>query len=164
MIFSKAYYEAFEQKRQVKMSERLVEELLQNAENVASHAHSGQVDLGGVPYIEHPRTVASLCHTPEAKVVAWLHDTIEDTDTTREDLLNYGFPEDLVDVVCLLTKTEADNADYLSYIKRIAEHPLAREVKIADITHNMDLSRIPSPTSMDLERIEKYKKALHILQ
>lgn len=141
-----------------------IEKLIQLAEEIATKAHDGQVDLGGVAYIEHPKYVAAHCQTNEAKVVAWLHDTIEDTSISREDLLSFGFPESIVDVVCLLTKTPEDNKDYLSYIKRIAMHPIAREVKIADITHNMDITRIPSPTSTDLERIEKYKKALQMLQ
>lgn len=145
------------------MIERTVEKYIELAEEVATNAHRNQVDRAGVPYINHPRTVASNCSTPEAKIIAWLHDTIEDTVLTREDLIAYGFPAYVIDAVCLLTKSEEDNRDYYGYIRRIKENPLACEVKIADLHHNADLSRIPNPTSVDYKRVEKYQHALRIL-
>lgn len=125
---------------------------------IATEAHKGQVDKAGVPYINHPLTVASLVDTEEEKIVALLHDTIEDTNITEQDLLNYGFSNKIVEAVKLLTHNK--NVPYMDHIAKIKDNKLARKVKIADLTHNSDLSRLKEITEKDKKRYEKYQKAL----
>ncbi|WP_311696306.1 HD domain-containing protein [Sneathia sanguinegens] len=125
---------------------------------IATEAHKGQVDKAGVPYINHPLTVASLVDTEEEKIVALLHDTIEDTNITEQDLLNYGFSNKIVEAVKLLTHNK--NVPYMVYVAKIKDNELARKVKIADLTHNSDLSRLKEITEKDKKRYEKYQKAL----
>ncbi|WP_277283744.1 HD domain-containing protein [Sneathia sanguinegens] len=125
---------------------------------IATEAHKGQVDKAGIPYINHPLTVASLVDTEEEKIVALLHDTIEDTNITEQDLLNYGFSNKIVKAVKLLTHNK--NVPYMDYIAKIKDNELARKVKIADLTHNSDLSRLKEITEKDKKRYEKYQKAL----
>jgi len=125
---------------------------------IATEAHKGQVDKAGVPYINHPLTVASLVDTEEEKIVALLHDTIEDTSITEQDLLNYGFSNKIVEAVKLLTHNK--NVPYMDYVAKIKDNELARKVKIADLTHNSDLSRLKEITDKDKKRYEKYQKAL----
>ena len=105
------------------MSELTVEELILLAEKVATKAHQDQVDLGNVPYIEHPRMVASLCSSPRAKVIAWLRDVLEDTPMQEEDLVAYGFPTDIIEALRLLTKRPGDDENYEGYILRLQHHP-----------------------------------------
>lgn len=125
---------------------------------IATEAHKGQVDKAGVPYINHPLTVASLVETEEEKIVALLHDTIEDTNITEQDLLNYGFSNKIVEAVKLLTHNK--NVPYMDYVAKIKNNELARKVKIADLTHNSDLSRLKEITDKDKKRYKKYQNAL----
>ena len=136
------------------------EALLKKAEDIATKAHKGQFDRCGVEYINHPRTVASYVDSPKEKIVAWLHDTIEDTDITEADLRPV-FGDEITDAVVALTKTEGE--DYFDYISRVIKNPLSARVKIADLTHNMKPDRIPHPTEEDQKRMEKYKKAYGIV-
>jgi guanosine-3',5'-bis(diphosphate) 3'-pyrophosphohydrolase len=129
---------------------------------LATIAHSGQTDKAGKPYIMHPIAVAKMVGTAEEKTVALLHDVVEDTLVTLEELRDSGFPESVVAAVDALTKRPG--ADYGDYIKRLQKNPLALTVKIADMTHNMDLTRIPNPTIKDQARIEKYSKVLQELK
>ena len=125
---------------------------------IATEAHKGQVDKAGIPYINHPLTVASFVDTEEEKIVALLHDTIEDTNITEQDLIDYGFPNEIVEAVKLLTHNK--NVPYMDYVAKIKDNELARKVKIADLTHNSDLSRLKEITEKDKKRYEKYQKAL----
>ena len=125
---------------------------------IATEAHKGQVDKAGIPYINHPLTVASFVDTEEEKIVALLHDTIEDTNITEQDLLNYGFSNKIVEAVKLLTHNKG--IPYMEYVAKIKNNELARKVKIADLTHNSDLSRLKEVTEKGMKRYEKYKKAL----
>ena len=136
------------------------EALLKKAEDIATKAHKGQFDRCGVEYINHPRTVASYVDSPKEKIVAWLHDTIEDTDIIEADLRPV-FGDEITDAVVALTKTEGE--DYFDYISRVIKNPLSARVKIADLTHNMKPDRIPHPTEEDQKRMEKYKKAYEIV-
>ena len=124
--------------------------------------HQGQVDKAGKPYIEHLCAVAEAMSTDEEKAVALLHDIIEDTDTTADQLLAYGFPASIVSTV--QTLTHRHNMDYKQYIECIAQNELARKVKLADLAHNMDLSRIPNITPKDRKRGEKYALAKKYLE
>lgn len=129
---------------------------------IATEAHKGQKDKGGSDYINHPLRVAELCEHGICKVIALLHDVIEDCGETKHSLYEKGVYPIVLHRVVQLTKKPDQN--YQEYLEQVAEDPYAREVKIADLTHNMDLSRIPNPTEKDFERIEKYKKALAFLK
>lgn len=135
-------------------------DILKKADLFAAKAHSGQSDMGGHPYIEHPRHVASTVDDEIAKVAALLHDTVEDTDVTIDDI-RAEFGDEIAEIVGLLTHKKG--TPYMEYIKAIAQNDTAKKVKIADLTHNMDTSRLLSFGDMDKKRIEKYKKALAFL-
>ena len=113
-------------------------ELVKAAEAYAENCHAGQTDKCGVPYIEHPRTVASFLRDPKEKCAAWLHDTVEDSGATVEEIRSI-FGDEIADAVDLLTHDK--QIPYMDYIKRLAANPLARKVKMADLFHNMDESR-----------------------
>ena len=129
--------------------------------SIARQAHEGQLDKAGVDYIEHPIYVASQVDTEEEKAVALLHDVIEDSPFTAEELLLAGLLETVVTAVQILSKKKGQ--DYQTYLENVKSNPLARVVKLADLKHNSDLSRLSSVTDKDLERLEKYKKAIDYL-
>lgn len=137
--------------------------LLRKAEVFAKHAHAGQVDKAGVPYWRHLEAVASMVYTVDAKVVAWLHDVIEDTPATAQDLLNAGFPSYIVEAVLILTHThEHTHADYVRTIRDAGGYAgeLARAVKRADLRHNSD----PRRSVIGLEHLKKrYDTSVAIL-
>ena len=135
--------------------------LYQQALAIAKDAHKGQVDKAGVDYIQHPLFVASLVEGELAKTVALLHDVVEDSDWTLEDLRKEGLPEEVVQVVGILTKKRNEN--YEEYILRVKQNPLARQVKLADLKHNSDLSRLANVTDRDRKRVAKYQKAISYL-
>lgn len=137
--------------------------LYEKALILAQEAHRGQTDKGGNPYITHPLYVASQVDTMELKVIALLHDALEDSDLTAEELRAEGFPESVVEAIVLLTHEDDGDAAYMEYIVQLSGNPLAAAVKRADLQHNMDLSRIPHPTPRDLQRREKYVKAWDLL-
>lgn len=136
--------------------------LLELAVKVAEQAHKGQTDKGGNPYIEHLKAVAAQVNNIEHKIVAYLHDVVEDTEITLDDLSEMGFTFRIVNSVRLLTKTK--ELTYEEYLKRLKADDNARHVKIADLRHNMDISRIPEPTDKDHKRLEKYKRSLDFLE
>ena len=128
---------------------------------IALAAHKGQVDKVGVDYINHPLTVSKNCNTEKEKIVALLHDVLEDTLVTKEDLLQF-FDTEIVEAVYLLTHKEEDS--YMDYLAKIKANPLAKAVKIQDLKHNMDLSRFSNPIEKDYARVEnKYKPAMEFL-
>jgi (p)ppGpp synthase/HD superfamily hydrolase len=137
-------------------------ELLKLAEKTAAEKHKGQLDKGGNPYFTHPQAVAAQLENTEHKIVGYLHDVCEDTPTTFDDLLEMGFTPRIVNSIKLLTKS--DNISYEDYLAKIKSDDCARSVKIADIRHNTDISRIPCPTEKDFARLEKYRKALKYLE
>ena len=141
-------------------------ELIKTALNIAIQAHSGQVDKAGIDYIFHPITVALLCNDPKEKAVALLHDTLEDCKDVSYEFLVEKVGKDVADAVKLLTN-DGNKGTYLEYVKSIKNsgNQLAINVKKADLTMNMDLSRIKNLTNEDLNRIEtKYKPALKIIE
>ena len=127
---------------------------------VAQMAHKGQTDKMGIDYFNHPKTVASYVDDPKAKIVAYLHDVIEDTYITEEELRPV-FGDEITDCVLILTKDKHE--DYLEYIDRVATNPITTTVKLADLKHNMSPERNLNPTEKDLKRLDKYKKAKAIL-
>ena len=137
------------------------EELLALAKRIALTAHEGQVDKAGAPYCHHPAFVANQVSRPEAKAVGWLHDVVEDSEWTLEDLLAEGIWPEVVEGVDAITKRAGEA--YECYLDRVKANPFALAVKLADLTHNMDLSRIATPTEKDFARIEKYRWAVDYL-
>jgi (p)ppGpp synthase/HD superfamily hydrolase len=134
---------------------------LERAIAIAAVAHEGQVDKAGMPYVLHPLRMMLSVDTPEARMAAALHDVVEDTAVTLEQLRAEGFPEAVIEAVEALTKR--DGEDYEAFIRRAALNPVARKVKLADLRDNCDLSRIAEPTEKDRRRIEKYQRAIEYL-
>ncbi len=122
---------------------------------IAIKAHKGQVDKAGKAYITHPINVMFGVKGYKTKIVALLHDVVEDSDYTLADLEKY-FNEDIITAVNLITKKEAQN--YSEYISQLKENEIAKAVKLSDLRHNMNLKRIKNITEKDLIRLEKYKK------
>ena len=122
---------------------------------IATKAHQGQIDKNGVDYIEHPKKVASMCQTDDEIIVALLHDVVEDTTVSLDDLRGYGFTEEIVDAVDCITKRA--NEEYEHYLQRVKSSKLARIVKKYDMMHNSDISRFANPTKEDIAKCEKYK-------
>ena len=137
-------------------------EMTNKAMVLAYEAHQGQYDKSGLPYVFHPFHLAEQMDTEEAVTAALLHDVAEDTDYTLEDLRSMGFPDAVTDALALLTHDPS--VPYLEYVERLKSNPIARSVKLADLTHNSDLSRLPAITEKDLERVEKYRKAMNLLK
>lgn len=135
--------------------------LIERAEALARTAHAGQVDKGGVPYIQHPLHVAAQMETEAEIVTALLHDVVEDTDWTIEGLGQAGYPKEILEALALLT--HEDGVPYFDYVRTIKPNPLARRVKLADLAHNSDLSRLPTVGEKELRRVAKYQEAIRIL-
>ena len=143
-------------------------ELTNKAMKIAYDAHHGQVDYNGIPYIFHPLHLAEQMDEEISCCAALLHDVVEDTQLTLDDLRK-EFPEEVVEVVALLThddSAEYNNTDYFSYIEKIKTNPIAKKVKLADIAHNSDQSRCTG-AGLPEEKLrfwqQKYQKALEIL-
>ncbi|MBR0473943.1 MAG: bifunctional (p)ppGpp synthetase/guanosine-3',5'-bis(diphosphate) 3'-pyrophosphohydrolase [Erysipelotrichaceae bacterium] len=126
-------------------------------------AHKDQVDKSGVPYVFHPFHVAESMTDENSTVVALLHDVIEDTEYTIDDLKAMGVNDEVLEALRLMTHDKDE--DYFSYIRRISKNELARSVKLSDLKHNSDLSRLDhEPTEEDLERYGKYQKSIRMLE
>ena len=136
-------------------------ELTRKAIKLAFKAHEGQLDRAGLPYILHPLHVAEQMKDEDTCVIALLHDVIEDTDVTLENLREYGFTE--VQVAGVESMTREDDEDYFEYIRDVKKNPLAVKVKLEDLKHNSDVSRMIEVTDRDRQRLDKYKKAMEIL-
>lgn len=132
------------------------------AKHVAMVAHMGQTDKGGNPYIEHPLAVSKMVSGQQAKIVALLHDVIEDSPYTENTLRVLGIPEEIVTAVVAISRKEGESLK--AYLCRVKANELARQVKIADLQHNSDLSRIPDPTEKDKARTERYLISMQYLQ
>lgn len=131
--------------------------LLDKAIIIAVENHSGKKDKAGKDYIFHPLRVMLNVKSEEAKIVAILHDIIEDTKITYDYLKKEGFPETIIEALKNVTRINGES--YMHFIDRAKSNPISREVKLADLEDNMNLSRIPNPVKEDYERIKKYKKA-----
>ncbi|MGM0337289.1 GTP pyrophosphokinase [Enterococcus sp. MJM16] len=135
--------------------------LIDIAKELSKNAHQNQFDKAGQPYYLHPEKVASFVETDMEKAVAYLHDVLEDTETTVEDFRKAGISEEVVEAVVLLTHKKDE--PYFDYLKKVKQNDLAREVKLADLKHNSDISRLENPSEKDFERLEKYKRARKFL-
>lgn len=135
------------------MSNERSAELLDKAALICVTKHAGQRDKMGCAYFQHPMRVAMRCRTDEEKMVALLHDTIEDTDVTPEYLIAEGFPQKVVDGILSVTKQEGES--YEDFVARAKKNPLGRVVKIHDIEDNLDIFRL---TTLDADMTARYNK------
>ena len=139
-------------------------DLTRKAMIIAYRAHHGQIDHSGVPYIFHPLHLAEQMDDEATTCAALLHDVVEDTSVTLDELA-VSFPKEVIDAVALLT--HSDDVPYFVYVERIKSKPIARAVKLADLRHNCDPTKLPN-NAMDegaIRRYEnKYKKAFEILE
>lgn len=134
---------------------------LEQAIALAARLHEGQRDKAGEPYILHPLQVMLSVEGEEARIVAILHDVLEDSQHSAQELLEQGFSARIVDAIEALTRRESET--YEEFIRRAGANPLARKVKIADLNHNLDLRRLPSLSDEDLARVQRYWQALRYL-
>jgi (p)ppGpp synthase/HD superfamily hydrolase len=136
---------------------------LERAIEIAVMAHKGAVDKGGQPYILHPLAVMMSLKTDEEKIVGVLHDVVEDTHWTFEALKQEEFSKEIIEALQSVTKSDSDSS-YSDFIERAKANAIGRKVKIADLKHNMDITRIPRISNLDLERLERYRQSLEILE
>jgi guanosine-3',5'-bis(diphosphate) 3'-pyrophosphohydrolase len=142
----------------IKTTSQEYAKLLDLAIKIAEKAHEGQFDKADQPYILHPLTVMAQMDDVESKIVAVLHDEIEDSDLSITELSQQGFPELITEAIAAITKLDGELYD--DYLLRVMGNAIALKVKIADVSHNMDISRIANPTVRDFQRLEKYQKVL----
>lgn len=137
--------------------------LTKKALRLCFDAHKDQTDKTGMPYVFHPFHLAEQMTDEISTVCALLHDVVEDTDYTLEDLAEMGYPQEVIDVLRLLTHNP--EVPYFDYVKAISVNPIAKQVKLADLAHNSDLSRMDESEidARAIARAEKYKKAIDIL-
>jgi len=136
--------------------------MFEQTEELIKKLFDGKFDKGGYPYLNHLHEVSNRVEGTDAKLIALLHDVLEDTDTKREDLIKLGYSEHVVSSVEVLTRKNKE--DYNDYIERIiaSNNIDALNVKLADLNHNMDISRIKNPTVKDFDRIEKRYRPAYI--
>ena len=135
---------------------------LKLARLICKQAHKGQYDRGGKPYYLHPYTVADLCKRRKDKIVAYLHDVIEDTNVTYYELRACGFGETIL--AALKAITHIKSMPYMEYLAIVKTNKIATRVKIADMIHNSDISRIHNPTEKDKERCQLYLEYIKYLR
>jgi len=133
----------------------------ERAYDLAIKAHNGQTDKAGKPYIEHVLRVAENMRDEITKTVAYLHDVVEDTNITIDEI-SAGFGSDVANAVNSLSRTDGES--YADFISRLSKNAIARAVKVADLKDNLDLSRLKSISNVDKERAEKYKIALKFIE
>src|SRR5215468_1348152 len=134
---------------------------LERAILIAAQAHLGQRDKGGAPYILHPLRMMMRMESESAMIAAVLHDVVEDSDWTLEQLRGEGFSEEVLQAIDCLTSREGET--YGEFISRVRSSEIARRVKIADLEDNMNVKRIGEITPKDLARVEKYHRAWRAL-
>ena len=135
--------------------------MTRKAMRVMFDAHKEQVDKTGLPYVFHPFHVAEQMEDETTTIVALLHDVVEDTDLTLDDLRAMGFSVEVCQALDLMTHRAG--VPYMDYVRAIKTNPVAVKVKLADLRHNSDLTRMDTPTEKDLARVEKYREAMRIL-
>ena len=136
-------------------------DLTKKALKLCFEAHKEQVDKTGLPYVFHPFHLAEQMNDELSVVCALLHDVVEDTDITLSDLTDMGYPDEVIEVLNLLT--HEPSVPYMDYVAKISENPIAKKVKIADLTHNSDNTRLDVIDEYAIKRCEKYKRALELL-
>lgn len=136
-------------------------QLTKKALKLSFNAHKNQVDKTGAPYVFHPFHLAEQMTDEISTVCALLHDVVEDTEYTLEDIQKMGFPQEVIDVLKLLTHEES--VPYMEYVEKIKENSIAKQVKLADLKHNSDLTRLDVIDKNALQRVKKYKQAIELL-
>ena len=136
-------------------------ELTKKALKLSFEAHRDQVDKSGMPYVYHPFHLAEQMDTEETVVVALLHDVAEDTDHTLEELRAAGFPDRIVAALALMTHDKS--VPYMDYVAGIKKDPIARAVKLADLKHNSNVSRLGALDEKAEKRLKKYAEAIRLL-
>ena len=124
--------------------------------------HKEQVDKSGLPYVFHPFHLAEQMETEDTTIVALLHDVVEDSELTLDDLRQMGFGDAVIAALALLTHDPA--VEYMDYVRAIKDNPIARAVKLADLRHNSDLTRLDTLDEKALARREKYLQAMTLLK
>ena len=124
-------------------------------------AHKDQTDKSGIPYVFHPIHLAEQMVDEDTTVVALLHDVVEDTDYTIEDLIAMGFNERVISAIKLMT--HAEGVPYMDYVAKIKENPIAKAVKLADLAHNSDITRMDVVDEKAKARVAKYAQAIQLL-
>lgn len=137
-------------------------DMTKKALKICFETHKEQLDKSGLPYIFHPFHLAEQMDDADSVCVALLHDTIEDTNITFNDLINEGFNTNVINALKLLTHN--DNSDYMDYVKRIKTNPLATKVKLADLKHNSDLTRLDLSIDKMPPKYDLYLKAIKFLE
>ena len=140
----------------------LYTDLTKKALKISFDAHKNQVDKSGMPYVYHPFHLAEQMNDELSTCVALLHDVVEDTDITLDDLKSKGFPDAAIEALSLMTHN--DDVPYLDYVRAMKDNPIARKVKLADLAHNSDLTRLDKVDDKAIERVNKYKQAILILK
>ena len=140
----------------------LYTEFTKKALQISFNAHKEQMDKSDMPYVYHPFHIAEQMDDEYSICVALLHDVVEDTDITLDDLKSKGFPDEVIKALALMT--HKDNDDYFDYIRALKDNALARKVKLADLAHNSDLTRLNQIDDKAIERVNKYKQATLILE
>lgn len=135
---------------------------LERAISIAVENHTGQVDKAEAPYVLHPLRAMFQMDTEAAMIVAVLHDVVEDTAVTLDDLVQEGFDKEVIDAVDSVTRRGGES--YNEFIHRAGSNPIGYKVKMADLQDNLDLSRISEPTDKDYKRLSKYKDAIKTLK
>lgn len=125
-------------------------------------AHKDQVDKSGLPYVFHPFHLAEQMQDENTTIVALLHDVVEDTDYTLDDLRAMDFGDEVMEALSYMTHDQA--VPYMEYVAKIREHDIARTVKLADLRHNSDITRLDWVDQKALDRVEKYAQAIRLLE
>jgi (p)ppGpp synthase/HD superfamily hydrolase len=139
---------------------------LERAIEIAVLAHKGQTDKGGNPYILHPLRVMMALDSETEKIVGILHDVVEDSDWTFEDLEKEGFGPDVLEALKSVTKNHDEHGTdegYFRFVERAKQNSIGLRVKIADLQDNIDVSRLPEVDEKTKQRIDKYRKSLEML-
>jgi (p)ppGpp synthase/HD superfamily hydrolase len=137
-------------------------EMTKKALRLSFEAHKNQVDKSGIPYVYHPFHLAEQMDSEEAVIVALLHYVVEDTEYTIEDIAEMGFSKPVTEALILMTHDEA--VPYMDYVSKIKPNPIARAVKLADLRHNSDISRLDVVDDKARKRIQKYQAAIALLE
>lgn len=135
--------------------------LTKKALKLCFDTHKDQVDKSGMPYVFHPFHLAEQMDDEISTVCALLHDVVEDSEMTFDGLSDMGFPSEVIEVLRLLT--HEDEVPYMDYVREIKNNPVARKVKLADLKHNSDSTRVDQVDDRMLRRWEKYREAIRIL-
>ncbi len=136
---------------------------LDRAIAIAAEAHTDQKDKTGISYILHPIRLMIQMDSEEAMIAAVLHDVVEDSVWTLDDLRREGFSDEVLNAVDCLTHREGEGEDYWDYIKRAGSDPIAIKVKLADLLDNLNPNRLDKVTEEDEKRFERYRKAQKML-